>query len=60
MRTQQLNESVRSLEQQIEQERNAQRGYNLAERTQRIQQNYAQLRQMMSAYDLLTAGHCLC
>lgn len=48
-RAQQLNESVRSLEIQIENERNAQREFNLAERTERIQQNYSVLRQAITA-----------
>lgn len=47
---QKLGEAVRSLEAQVERERQAQRNFNLAERTQRIQAHYSQLRSTMSSY----------
>lgn len=47
---QRLAETVRNLEAQVERERVAQRNFNLAERTQRIQTHYSQLRSTMSNY----------
>lgn len=49
-KSQRLGETVRNLEAQVERERQAQRSFNLAERTQRIQNHYTQLRSTMSNY----------
>src|SRR3990167_2705368 len=45
-----LTTSIRDLEGQVESEQAAQRGFNLAERTQRIQNNYRSLRETMTSY----------
>ena len=49
-KSQRLADTVRNLEAQVERERQAQRSFNLAERTQRIQTHYSQLRSTMSNY----------
>lgn len=45
-----LTTSIRDLERQVESEQATQRNFNLAERTQRIQNNYHTLRQTMTSY----------
>ena len=45
-----LTTSIRELERQVESEQATQRNFNLAERTQRIQNNYHTLRQTMTSY----------
>lgn len=42
--------SIRALEREISSEEEAQRGFNLAERTQRIQENYTNMRGSMTSY----------
>ena len=49
-KSQKLASTVTNLEDQVERERAEQRRFNLAERTQRIQENYTQLRSTMSSY----------
>jgi hypothetical protein len=49
-KSQKLSEIVKNLETQVEREKLAQRNFNLAERTQRIQTHYSQLRNSMSNY----------
>jgi myosin heavy subunit len=49
-KSQKLADTVRTLEAQVDRERQAQRNFNLAERTQRIQTHYSQLRSTMSNY----------